>query len=91
MCGGVALLLGGVLACTDARSSSFLTVSARTCSRPGKPSCAPLVRRAAARSTARARGALASGVWTCAPLDIYKGGYVDTIGVAQGMWWVDEM
>jgi len=49
------------------------------------------VRRAAARSTARARGALASGVWTCAPLDIYKGGYVDTIGVAQGMWWVDEM
>src|SRR2546426_3738944 len=30
MCGGVALLLGGVLACTDARSSSFLLDSLGT-------------------------------------------------------------
>ncbi|HEV8263977.1 MAG TPA: hypothetical protein VGQ06_03430 [Gemmatimonadales bacterium] len=30
-----------------------------------------------------------SGTWTCAPFDIYEGGYVDTMGVVQGTWWVE--
>ena len=38
---------------------------------------------------ARHQGDLGSGVWICAPLDIYQGGYVDTIGVVQGSWWVE--
>lgn len=37
---------------------------------------------------ARHQGDLGSGVWICAPLDIYQGGYVDTIGVVSGTWWV---
>lgn len=35
---------------------------------------------------ARQAGDPGSGVWICAPLDIYQGGYVDTIGVVQGSW-----
>lgn len=38
---------------------------------------------------ARHQGDPGSGIWTCAPLDIYQGGYVDTIGVVQGSWRVE--
>jgi hypothetical protein len=31
-------------------------------------------------------GAQASGTWSCAPFDIWEGGYVDTILVVQGTW-----
>jgi hypothetical protein len=30
-----------------------------------------------------------SGIWVCAPFDIYQGGYVDTTGIAQGRWMVE--
>jgi len=31
-------------------------------------------------------GNQASGTWTCAPFDIWEGGYVDTLLVVQGTW-----
>jgi hypothetical protein len=31
-------------------------------------------------------GNRASGIWTCAPFDIWQGGYVDTALVVQGTW-----
>lgn len=30
-----------------------------------------------------------SARWTCGPLDIDQGGYVDTAGVADGLWWIE--
>jgi len=39
---------------------------------------------------ARHSGDPGSGTWTCAPFDIYQGGYVDTIGVVKGAWWVEQ-
>jgi hypothetical protein len=30
-----------------------------------------------------------SGIWVCAPFDIYQGGYVDTTGIAQGRWTIE--
>jgi len=38
---------------------------------------------------ARGPGDPGSGTWTCAPFDIYEGGYVDTFGIVQGTWHVD--
>lgn len=35
---------------------------------------------------ARGPGDPGSGTWTCAPFDIWQGGYVDTMGVVQGTW-----
>lgn len=35
---------------------------------------------------ARGPGEPGSGTWTCAPFDIYEGGYVDTFGIVQGTW-----
>ncbi len=29
--------------------------------------------------------------WTCLPLDIDQGGYVDTAGVADGLWWIEPL
>lgn len=30
-----------------------------------------------------------AGAWTCAPFDIYEGGWVDTVLVAQGTWRIE--
>jgi hypothetical protein len=40
---------------------------------------------------ARAGEAGATGTWTCAPFDIWEGGYVDTLLVVQGTWWTERI
>lgn len=38
----------------------------------------------------RGSGEHGAGEWTCAPFDIWEGGWVDTVGIAVGSWRIEE-
>jgi len=40
-------------------------------------------------SGTRSQQSAGSGPWICAPFDIYEGGYVDTVTIAEGTWHIE--